>query len=347
MKTFQILLLFIISVLSIKINKKSTKSLITMNENQKNEIETLLTPYNPYINDNKEHSNINKQTEEETSISKLKYSPGLEDFFEDIAYIDINSKYYTTYGGFIFNNGQDQKVILIGDSIVEFAIYRAHFLKNKYGSSNFPTVILKQWYGNAIALPCRHTDTTISDYEANYELIKKVKPYSVFISGLLDVYINQEESEEDELHDEINCCGVKYQCKNQSKKDIDKLFNIFTKNIKEITELGIKVYVATLKPIGSEFNPVNMYNDQGVIAENIRPIRLSDFLKKSLFLYNRLNKAILDAGAQIIDYTKNLCKEDLCNVLDYRGYPINKEESHPNNYVIREYFDVLDEVFGK
>lgn len=114
--------------------------------------------------------------------------------------------------------------------------------------------------------------------------------------------------------------------------------------------MGIKVYVATLKPIGEDFNPKYMYDSEKniVIEEKLKPVKQSEYLIKNQLLYNRLNKAILDGGATIVDYTDNLCYKDNCNVIDpTTGYPVNKEESHPNNYIIREYFDVLDQVFGK
>ena len=63
-------------------------------------------------------------------------------------------------------------------------------------------------------------------------------------------------------------------------------------------------------------------------------------------MYNRLNQAIIEGGATIIDYSENLCYDDLCQVIDPYGRPVYKEETHFQNYVVRDYLDVLDQVFG-
>lgn len=284
---------------------------------------------------------------EKTSLKKLKYSPGLEDYFQYTKVTPQNSPYYTSPDGRIFNDGRDKKVIFIGDSHAEMAIYRAHHLISITGTEKFPTVILSIKFGSPFVFPCYHEHTTPTDFENNYKLIKKVKPYSVFIASFYDAYINSGPEEEDQLHDKIYCCHILFVCSCQSRKDIEHLFKEFSRNIKEITDMGIKVFVATLKPEGKEFNPKNMYDDNGnIIEENIKPVRLSEFLKKKYFLYNRLNQAIIEGGATIIDYSENLCYDDLCQVLDPYGKPVYKEESHFHNYVVRDYLDVLDQVFG-
>lgn len=284
---------------------------------------------------------------EQTSLQKLKYSPGLEDYWQNTKGVPRSSPYYTGPDGRIFNDGRDKKVFFIGDSHAEMAIFRAHHLMSITKPENFPTVILSIKFGSPFVFPCYHEHTTPEDFANNYKIIKQMKPYSVFIASFYDAYINSGPEEEDQLHDKIFCCHVLFLCSCQSRKDIEFLFNEFSRNIKEITDMGIKVFVATLKPEGKEFNPKYMYDSNGkIIEENIKPVRLSEFLKKKSFLYNRLNQAILEGGATIVDYSENLCYDDLCQVLDPYGKPVYKEESHFQNYVVRDYLDVLDQVFG-
>ena len=277
---------------------------------------------------------------EPTSVEKLKYSPGLEDYW------DSTAVYWTSPDSRVFNDGRAKKVVFIGDSHAEMAIYRAHHLLRVVGAENFPTVILNINFGSSFIFPCIHEHSSPADCKRSYDFIKDVKPYSVFIASYYDAYINSDYEEEDELHDQIVCCHVLFSCSCQSKKDGEHLFTEFSKTLKELTSIGIKVFVAALKPEGKEFNPKFMYDENGVIDERIKPVKLSEFIKKKSYLYNRLNQAIIEGGATIIDYSENLCYEDLCQVVDPYGKPVYKEESHFQNYVVRDYLDVLDQVFG-
>ena len=278
---------------------------------------------------------------EPTSVEKLSHLTKAEEY-NWTEYLKGEPDLYGSRA--VFNDGQLRKVVLLGDSHAEAALFRAFHLIKVVKPENFPTNHLI-WEHHSVNTNYQQ-HITPNDIKANWDFIKELKPYSVFIAAYYDFYINSGPEDEDKLHDEIICCHALFSCSGQSRKDVEYLFNDLTKNIKEITSMGIKVFVAALKPEGKMFNAKNMYNEKGVIEENIKPVRLSEFLKKKSYLYKRLNQAILEGGAKIIDYSENLCYEYICQVLDPYGWPVYNDESHINRYVLRDYVDVLDQVFG-
>jgi hypothetical protein len=58
----------------------------------------------------------------------------------------------------------------------------------------------------------------------------------------------------------------------QSFKDVEDDINKYTKAMKEIKDLGIDVYVSTINPESGRFDPKNMFDLDGIVEDNIKPV---------------------------------------------------------------------------
>ena len=128
----------------------------------------------------------------------------------------------------------------------------------------------------------------------------------------------------------------------QTWEDADRLLSTFQDEIAGLVKAGIKVFVATINPEGAEFDPRKMVNGNAVIAP---PVRLSAFRKQHEKLLSKIESAVKDAGATLIDYSDNQCWDDLCDPIAMReGYPIMTDKDHFLPFMVRYYLHVIDQV---
>jgi hypothetical protein len=67
------------------------------------------------------------------------------------------------------------------------------------------------------------------------------------------------------LHESAQCYHGLGDWNLQSFKDIEDDINKYTKAMKEIRDLGIDVYVATINPQGARFDPGLMFDLNGIV----------------------------------------------------------------------------------
>ncbi|RHY28237.1 hypothetical protein DYB32_006120 [Aphanomyces invadans] len=127
------------------------------------------------------------------------------------------------------------------------------------------------------------------------------------------------------------CCAPGYvdSCPNQSRKDVDTLVTLFEQEISAFVVSGIKVFVATVNPAGSEYHHSNILNGNAVEA-CIREL---------------VEKAIRNANATLVAFSENQCVDDVCHVVSMKeGEPVFKDNDHLRPYFARNYLTSVDQV---
>eukprot|EP00300_Choanocystis_sp_HF-7_P020714 c20658_g1_i3.p1 GENE.c20658_g1_i3~~c20658_g1_i3.p1 ORF type:complete len:817 (-),score=167.69 c20658_g1_i3:146-2596(-) len=116
----------------------------------------------------------------------------------------------------------------------------------------------------------------------------------------------------------------------------------FSEILAVLVSAGIKVFVGTENPSSIAFKPALMRSALGVSEDFPKSIRLSEFRAANKDMLDRIQQAVSDAGATLLDFADNMCLEDVCNVLDPRGRPIMRDSNHFRPFFAFEYADVLD-----
>ncbi|KAI9135882.1 acyltransferase family-domain-containing protein [Paraphysoderma sedebokerense] len=256
--------------------------------------------------------------------------------------IPHDSAYASSRNGEIFNPGQDDTIVVLGDSHANMVSHRfvklLHDARNT--SSTFPTIVYKTKAGTP-SLPCD------PDFASNIALIKGNRPKVVLIITDWPRYIRPGGAVSDPLHiNSLRCCEASYStsCPYQSTKDADEILRLFFNAIKEVTSIGIKVFVATINPEGDMFYPGFMYDANGLIQSSLKPVNLSWFRQRHISLIQKIENGTMDANATIIDFAVNMCWNDSCEVLDPYGNPIMGDTHHFRPFYARDYLDVIDMV---
>jgi hypothetical protein len=52
---------------------------------------------------------------------------------------------------------------------------------------------------------------------------------------------------------------------------------IFESELKELAANGVEIFLAAINPEGYQFHPWQMTDESGIILDNIKPFRLSEF----------------------------------------------------------------------
>ncbi|KAI9137664.1 acyltransferase family-domain-containing protein [Paraphysoderma sedebokerense] len=270
------------------------------------------------------------------AVGEWKYPPKM------FVSIPQSSPYSSNFGGEIFNPGQNNTIVVLGDSHAKMVSHRfvRLFEESKSSNSSFPTIVYKTRDGTP-SLPCH------PDFASNIALIKKSPPKVLLVITDWPQFIRLRGLASNKSHSELlRCCKAGYadSCSYQSPEDADEIIRQFFATIKEIVSMNIKVFVATLNPQGMAFHPRSMYDASGLIQSNLKPMKLSWYRQKFANLIERVENAIIDANATIIDFAVNMCWNDICEVVDPYGNPIMKDADHFRPFYARKYVDVVDKV---
>lgn len=72
-----------------------------------------------------------------------------------------------------------------------------------------------------------------------------------------------------------------------------------------------------------------MYNINGIIQKNIKPVKLSVMNATYIHLANFLEKEVLKAGVKkVIYFTDHCCWEDECHLFTPTGYAVYRDYGH-------------------
>ncbi|OQR88186.1 acyltransferase 3, partial [Achlya hypogyna] len=218
------------------------------------------------------------------------------------------------------NPGKEDVLFVIGDSHADMIKPRFYQLLLNRGPAAMPTIM----YKSKSAVPSLACEP--GAYSANIELVKALKPKAFLHVTYWQYYLRAFGGAEGAAHNPPMCCSSRSTCDGQTPADVTTMIETFTRDMAELTRLGVKVFVATLSPEGPEFDPENMVQGSGV--GKTAPVSLSEFRAKHKELITRLEGAIHAANATIIDFSKNQCDEDVCQVIDQYGNPIMKDTNH-------------------
>ncbi|KAF0701027.1 Aste57867_8473 [Aphanomyces stellatus] len=268
-----------------------------------------------------------------SAIQDKEYNPGLSP-------ISRGSPYGSDYG-YILNPGQPRVVVALGDSHLDFTKPRFVKLFDDAAAANnasFPTIVFKQTIGTPV-LAC-----TPGPVDANLAMIHRVQPQVVFVSFYWWKYVRPEGAASDPLHQPPPCCSAFFDhpCRNQSPRDAVELVRIFQDQMTSLTAAGIRVFVAGVNVDGMAFDPKSMVSggDVGMID----PVSRASFEKKRAFVMGLVEPAVAAAGATLINYSDNMCDDDVCQVVDSHGVPIMNDNNHFTTSFARAYLSVLDQV---
>jgi hypothetical protein len=238
------------------------------------------------------------------------------------------------------DSGNVPVVIVFGDSHANMLAqcFSKLFEDARRDQKPFPMVIFRTRDGSP-PLSCKY-DT----YPGDIGFMKSMKPKSVLFSTNWPQFIRPGEKSGDNGPNP-KCCN--YYLDNcgeyQTWNDADLLLAKFRDDVKGLVADGTKVFVATINPEGVEFDPSKMINGNAVKLAT--PVRRSTFRKKFEKLLGKIESAVTEANATLIDYSDNQCWEDICEPVTMReGEPLMYDDDHFRPWIARNYLSVLDQV---
>ncbi|OQR88433.1 hypothetical protein ACHHYP_06815, partial [Achlya hypogyna] len=172
----------------------------------------------------------------------------------------------------------------------------------------FPTVVFKTRWGRAM-LPCR------PEFAANLEMLKSVKPQAALFVIHWMQYLNPGAPATRPYSDPPKCCLYEFKaCQEQNMDDVAHIFAQFEAGLKELTALGIKVYVVDQSPEYGSMNPGGWINGNAVIMPP--SVSRAKFKAEMAWLVEPLHAAVAAAGATLLDYADNYSDGDTLRLTD-------------------------------
>ncbi len=95
-----------------------------------------------------------------------------------------------------------------------------------------------------------------------------------------------------------------------------------------------------------QYSPFHMVDNSGVIQENLKPFKYSDFRANFKPIIEKFETALSNANVRMIDLADNLCWEDLCHVVSSKGYAAMIDPDHYGRFYARHWPTVLDEMIN-
>ena len=86
--------------------------------------------------------------------------------------------------------------------------------------------------------------------------------------------------------------------------------------------------MATINPEGHKFGPYSMKDMNGVIVNNLAPVKLSEFRQENKEKINLLESTVKGVGAKIVDFSDHQCWNDICELLVPSGNTIMRDSNH-------------------
>ncbi|EQC29023.1 hypothetical protein SDRG_13179 [Saprolegnia diclina VS20] len=240
--------------------------------------------------------------------------------------------------GWVLNPGDDDNLVMVlGDSHAEMLRPRFKFLYDQARrvGKPFPTVVFLALGGHP-PLDC------VGDHAGHVAIVTRLRPKALLYSSDWPQFFRPTG---EAPHDVPRCCAAGYRddCAYQSWGDVRTLLRAFQDEMTRFQDLGTHVFASSLNPEGRRFHYRNML--QGGDVRAIAPVRLSAYRHQHSRLVSLLEGAIRGANATIVDYARNQCYNDVCEVVSTaRGEPILKDNDHYRPYYAKYYLSVLDQV---
>ncbi|OQR89150.1 acyltransferase 3 [Achlya hypogyna] len=280
---------------------------------------------------------------QEAPPTYLKIMAGKGDWDPDVGYEDypVSSPFKPTpLHDKMLNPGQKNVLFVMGDSHADMIKPRFHQLFLDSGNASFPTVMFKS--ESAItSLPC-NPDV----FDNNLALVKELMPKAFLHVTNWPQFLRAPLKSSGPVRYPPVCCRPGYQdeCPLQYGADVTENLRLFTKAMKELSEAGIKVYVAGMNPEGDEFDPEKMV--RGSDVGTTTPVSRAAYRSEHRELLAQVEAAIAAANATLIDFSENQCDGDSCHVVDQFGNPIMKDSNHFRPGYARKYLGVLDQMIA-
>jgi hypothetical protein len=284
-----------------------------------------------------------------------------------IGYVDIppNSPYFDNDTRIddrqMLNPGQENVVFLWGDSHARMLKQRfvqllqdhqknsrskiATTSSSKKGTAQWPTIMTKAKNWMAYMPGC-HVDDKADLYGKALEFFKRTRPKAIVHSINWPQYLRPGAADDVKLREYPRCCTPDYvdECTYLRYADVKKWLAQFQRDMRELSALGIRVFIATINPEGIEFDPKFMINGN-TVRSPLEPVKRSAYRAKVQRLLDILEPAIRGANATMLDYSDNYCYRDSCPVVDPFGYTIFRDDNHLNpTTFVKRYLTVLDQV---
>ena len=257
--------------------------------------------------------------------------------------IPATSKFASAYGGYVLNEGQNNSIVVIGDSHANMISHRfvKLFEDAKAALKKFPTIVYKTINGTP-SLPCHPA------FAVNMKLVKKTRPKALLVVTNWPQFLRPGGLATEAAHTgaSLRCCVAGYtdKCAYQNPNDVNEIVRQFYSEMQELHDLGIKVFVATINPEGSAYNPLQMLGVSGLIEANMKAVSLKAFRSEHAVLLKKIEDGAVKANATIIDFAVNICWNDVCEVIEPHGNPIMKDKDHFRPFFARQYVDSVDQV---
>lgn len=114
--------------------------------------------------------------------------------------------------------------------------------------------------------------------------------------------------------------------------------------IRKFQQLGAEVSSIAVDIEYSGLHPLNMFDFNGIIQQNIKPFRLSQFKNNYKLVIDGFENAMREGNVSIIDLSDNLCWEDSCEVLSPSGYGVYVDENHYTRLYSLHWLSVVDHL---
>lgn len=112
----------------------------------------------------------------------------------------------------------------------------------------------------------------------------------------------------------------------------EEAYRTLAETLKELKALGKQVFLLQQPPMGPSFDPRNMITgsrfDSIKPLTRIEPLKLDQFIADNAVSRNRVIEIARSAGAELIDPTTSLCKDNLCPVVGADGTPVYTDTMH-------------------
>ena len=108
--------------------------------------------------------------------------------------------------------------------------------------------------------------------------------------------------------------------------------------------LGIEISALSIDMHHRNYHPNFMSDADGIIEENIKPVKLSDFKNRYKVLIDKYETEAKRMNVNLIDTSDNLCWEDVCEVISPSGYAIFSDDNHYGKFYTRHWISAVDHL---
>jgi len=118
----------------------------------------------------------------------------------------------------------------------------------------------------------------------------------------------------------------------------------FERAIRQLVAAGKEVVIVLSSPYGKQFDPREMAKRDGLDFHVVlhRTVPRSEVESKSAGVDDLMIRVARRAGASVLDPVDTICNASTCPVLDPKGQPLLKDDSHLRSSFVASHFDAFD-----